>query len=89
MRSLAIVLALTALAGCASGPPPVTVPTIMTKEVDRYVPLDARLLKQWPIDMPVDGTWGEAPIIAAKRGANLEKCNAQLGEIAKTQPIQP
>lgn len=86
MRRIAGLLSLLFLAGCGAVAPKVTVPTIVTQEVDKYVPLPTELLKQWPITMPVDGTWGEAIEVAAQRRASLEKCNAQLDAIAKAQP---
>jgi len=75
-------LGLALLAGCAASPPKVTVPSIVTQEIDRYVPVPSMLVQHPVIEAPADQTYGEAYRIATVRHAALEQCYGQLDQIA-------
>lgn len=61
------------------GGPPVHTVT----EVVRYVPIDKALTKPCPVEP--SGALSDAPLVAAKRKASLESCNAQLESIEAVQ----
>jgi hypothetical protein len=77
-----LTLTLALLAGCAASPPKVTVPSIVTQEVDRYVPVPAMLVQHAAKEQPQDQTYGEAWRVARVRGAQLDQCFGQLDRIA-------
>jgi hypothetical protein len=81
-RAILSLLGLALLAGCAASPPKVTVPDIVTKEVDRYVPIPAMLVAHPVIEAPADQTYGEAYRMAVVRRSGLEQCYGQLDQIA-------
>mgnify|MGYP003393231597 CR=1 FL=1 len=85
MRALLILaaLSLTACQSVPTKPEPIKVPVILTRYVERYVPIDPLLT--WPAIIPEIKTPSDVAEVAAERKRALLDCNRRLSEIANIQ----
>lgn len=84
-----LLIALVSLAGCASAPVQPQFPKTVYVEVDRFVPLDASLTADCPIEEPASRQVSEAIRVANARKVSLQKCNADKAAIRAAQPHAP
>lgn len=78
---------LAGLAGCPVDIKPTPpAPTVVIKEVDKYVRIDSSLLKDCPIAEPADRTVASAVNVANKRKEALQSCNIDKANLRAIQP---
>jgi len=83
MKGLALILSLL-LTACQTVPTKaIKVPVVLTRYVERYVPIDPLLT--WPAVIPEIKKPSEVADVAAERKRALLDCNRRLSEIANIQ----
>lgn len=85
-RHAVLGLAVLVLAGCQSAPVQPQLPKTVYVEVDKFVPLDASLLQDCPIEKPQSRMVSEAVRVANARKLSLERCNEDKAAIRAAQP---
>lgn len=85
-RRHAVLIAALLLAGCHTVPVQPQLPKTVYVEVDKFVPLDASLLQDCPIEQPQSRLVSEAVRVANARKLSLERCNADKAAIRAAQP---
>lgn len=86
LRHVVLIAALLMLAGCQTAPVQPQLPKTVYVEVDKFVPLDASLLQDCPIEHPQSRLVSEAVRVANARKLSLERCNADKAAIRAAQP---
>lgn len=85
-RTVWLLIAALATAGCAHEPAQPQLSKTVTVEVDKFVPLDAKLLQPCPIAEPLNLSVAEAVRVARARKAALQDCNDDKSAIRAAQP---
>lgn len=86
IRHALLIAALLVLAGCQSAPVQPQLPKTVYIEVDKFVPLDASLLQDCPIEQPQSRQVSEAVRVANARKLALQRCNEDKAAIRAAQP---
>lgn len=83
LRRPVLLIAIVALAGCASAPEQPVMPKVVQVIVPQYVAVPAPLTIACPVAEPSDRTIGTLVGIAYARKQALIRCNQQLDAIRK------
>ncbi|NMW24492.1 hypothetical protein HFP05_08970 [Rhodanobacter denitrificans] len=85
-RHAVLIATLLVLAGCQTAPVQPQLPKTVYIEVDKFVPLDASLLQDCPIEQPRSRLVSEAVRVANARKLALQRCNEDKAAIRAAQP---